>query len=120
MSSETPKNLNARVILAKNDVKEMNSVIAEYTPFLRTLIKNTILKPKRYGEDDLFAAAQEAFWNALLSFNETKGNFILFARLVVKRKLLHIKLKLTERAAKMCIFPNYRCEAARGRRYLSI
>jgi RNA polymerase sigma factor len=104
MLNATPQNLNARIVLAQRDKTEMDSVIAEYTPFLRAQVKKIILRPKRYGEDDLFAAAQEAFWEAIRTFDETKGNFILFARLVVRRKLLTYKAEADRKNGRDTVF----------------
>jgi len=96
--------LDERVIAAKADEKEVNSLISEYTPFLRALIGNIILKPRIYGENELLSAAAEAFWEAIRMYNPDKGHFINIAKLVVKRKLLNLARKEGVRLAREVSF----------------
>jgi len=94
------RTLDARATAAKADKDEVNSLILEYTPFLRALIGKIILSPKAYGENELFSVASEAFWEAIKVYDCQRGHFINIASLVVKRRLLNLardeKVRLTK------------------------
>ena len=82
-------NLNERAVRAKTDENEVNSLIAEYTPFLRASVRKYISGRDEYLFNDMFSIAQEAFLEAVKAYDQSKGHFIVFAGLVIKRRILN-------------------------------
>lgn len=97
-------NLSERAVLAKTDETELNSLIAEYTPFLRASVLKYIFKPDKYLFEDMLSVAREAFWEAIRSYERDKGHFILFARLVIKRRILNALTEINRKSGRETAF----------------
>jgi RNA polymerase sigma factor len=78
------ESLEQRVIAAKSDENELEELIREYMPYIRS--KSTeVIPPARF--DQYSSTAMEAFAEAIGAFDEEKGSFLGFASLVIKRRI---------------------------------
>lgn len=86
-TTESPvgfNNLEQRVLKAKNDPGELNSLIEEYIPFIRkTAVR--IVPPKAY--DSFSSTAMSAFAEAVEKFRDKEGKFLGFASLVISNRV---------------------------------
>lgn len=77
-------NLEQRVLAAKENQLELNELIREYIPFIRkTAVR--VIPPNSY--DSFSTTAMEAFAEAVVKFQDTKGKFLGFASLVITNRI---------------------------------
>nr|WP_244262585.1 RNA polymerase sigma factor SigI [Thermoanaerobacter siderophilus] len=80
--------INDRVYVAKKDPSEREKLIEEYTPFI---IKQLSLFTNKYIDEknsDELSIGLIAFNEAIDSFDDTKGSFLSFSSLLIKRRLI--------------------------------
>ncbi|MBE3591396.1 MAG: RNA polymerase sigma factor SigI [Thermoanaerobacter sp.] len=80
--------INDRVYVAKKDPFEREKLIEEYTPFI---IKQLSLFTNKYIDEknsDELSIGLIAFNEAIDSFDDTKGSFLSFSSLLIKRRLI--------------------------------
>ncbi|HHW57456.1 MAG TPA: RNA polymerase sigma factor SigI [Clostridia bacterium] len=80
--------INDRVYVAKKDPAEREKLIEEYTPFI---IKQLSLFTNKYIDEknsDELSIGLIAFNEAIDSFDNTKGSFLSFSSLLIKRRLI--------------------------------
>lgn len=82
------QSLNERVIDIKNNNQEINRLIEEYKPFIASTVESHLGRYVEYGVDDELSIAMIAFHEAIKKYDITKGNFLSFARVTVKRRLI--------------------------------
>lgn len=80
--------INSRVEKIKNDDEAINLFIEEYKPFIASYTEKITGRYVRYGEDDELSIALMAFVEAIKSYDHLKGNFLSFAQLIIKRRLI--------------------------------
>jgi RNA polymerase sigma factor len=80
--------INERVEKVKSDKEAINLLIEEYKPFIASCVKSSTGRYMRYGEDDELSIALIAFVEAINSYNIKAGNFLPFAKNVIKRRLI--------------------------------
>ena len=80
--------INERVQNIKKNKEEISRLIQEYKPFIASVVESSIGKYVRYGEDDELSIGLIAFEEAIRSFDSSKGNFLSFAKNVIKRRLI--------------------------------
>ncbi|MCX7748419.1 MAG: RNA polymerase sigma-I factor [Clostridia bacterium] len=80
--------INERVVTIKDDEEQINRFIEEYKPFIASCVESFSGRFVRYGEDDELSIALIAFVEAIKSYDSNKGNFLSFARNVMKRRLI--------------------------------
>ncbi len=80
--------INERVEKVKNNNEEISFLIEEYKPFIASCVKSVTGRYMRYGEDDELSIAMMAFAEAIHSYNINAGNFLPFAKNVIKRRLI--------------------------------
>ena len=78
------ESLELRVIAAKSDRNELEELIREYMPYIRSKATEVIPSDKF---DSYSSEAMEAFAEAVAAFDENKGSFLGFASLVIKRRI---------------------------------
>ncbi|MBN1623539.1 MAG: hypothetical protein JXN10_11330 [Clostridia bacterium] len=78
------ESLEQRVIAAKRDENELEEMIREYLPYIRSKTTEVIPSAKF---DQFSSTAMEAFAEAINAFDEEKGSFLVFASLVIKRRI---------------------------------
>lgn len=82
------ESLNERVINIKGNMEEINCLIREYKPFIASVVENHIGRYVQYGADDELSVALIAFHEAIEKYDIKKGNFLSFARMTVKYRLI--------------------------------
>lgn len=80
--------INERVQIVKSNSDEINRLIEEYKPFIASVVQGFTGKYVNYGEDDELSIGLMAFEEAIKSYDSSKGNFLVFARNVIKRRLI--------------------------------
>lgn len=81
-------NLNQRVINIKGNTNEINSLIEEYKPFIASVVEKHIGRFVEYGRDDELSIALMAFNEAVEKYDISRGNFLPFARITIKHRLV--------------------------------
>lgn len=81
------KDLNKRVMSAASDSEELTSLIEEYQNFI---IATASKASRRYitKSDDEWSISLSAFSQAVKAYSLEKGNFLSFAELVIRRRLI--------------------------------
>lgn len=83
--------LEQRVEDAKLNKEQKEDIIHEYSKFIRARASNTMNRIVT-EQDDEYSVALIAFNEAMDSYDRTKGNFLAFAALVIRNRLLnHIR-----------------------------
>jgi len=83
-----PVLINERVGKIKNDENEINRFVEEYKPFIASCVGKSTGRYVQYGEDDELSIGLMAFVEAIKAYDALKGNFLAFARTVIKRRLI--------------------------------
>lgn len=85
--------LDQRVIsLQKSTSQEKEDFIKEFTPFILSTTSQRIGRYVEVENDEAYSVALQSFYKAILSFQEEKGHFLPFAKLLIDRDLLnHLK-----------------------------
>ena len=81
--------LEERVAEATNDKKLKNDLIGEYQNFILAAVSKT-LKRSVTTSDDEYIIAMMAFGDAIDGYNENKGNFLGFAKTVIRNRIIDI------------------------------
>lgn len=81
--NEFAENLN----LVREDEEARNNFISQYKPFIASFTSECTHRYVKYGIDDELSIALLAFNEAIDRFNG-KGNFLLYAKLVIKTRLI--------------------------------
>ena len=79
--------LEERVAEATNDKKLKNDLIGEYQNFILAAASKT-LKRSVTTSDDEYIIAMMAFGDAIDGYNENKGNFLGFAKTVIRNRII--------------------------------
>jgi len=80
-------NLEDRAVLAAQDEKEKNELIAEYQNFILSSASK-VLKRSITDSDDEFMTAMLAFNEAIDSYDKSKGRFLSFASLIIRSRII--------------------------------
>lgn len=85
--------LDQRVVsLQKSTSKEQEDFINEFIPFILSTASQRIGRYVEVENDEAYSVALQSFYKAILSFQEEKGHFLPFAKLLIDRDLLnHLK-----------------------------
>ena len=79
--------LEERVAEAANDKKLKNDLIGEYQNFILAAASK-VLKRSVMTSDDEYIIAMMAFGDAIDDYNENKGNFLGFAKTVIRNRII--------------------------------
>jgi RNA polymerase sigma factor len=80
--------LEDRVVKTKGDNEGKNKLISEFKPFIASVVQKKIGKFVEYGVDDELSIALMAFTEAIDSYDQKKGKFLGFARIVINLRLI--------------------------------
>jgi RNA polymerase sigma factor len=80
--------LEDRVAKIKNDNEGKNRLISEFKPFIASVVQKKIGKFVEYGVDDELSIGLLAFTEAIDSYDQKKGKFLGFARMVISLRLI--------------------------------
>lgn len=78
--------LEERIIVAKNDLSKRNDIIREYMSFIRSCAGKTLGRLIT-DADDACSVAMLAFDEAIRNYDESKGKFLSFAQLLIRRRV---------------------------------
>ncbi|MDK2879717.1 MAG: polymerase sigma factor [Thermoanaerobacteraceae bacterium] len=84
----TDFSLNQRIINIKDNADEINRLIEEYKPFIASVVEKHIGRYVEYGRDDELSIALMAFHEAVEKYDISRGNFLSFARITIKHRLV--------------------------------
>ncbi|MDN5302454.1 MAG: polymerase sigma factor [Thermoanaerobacteraceae bacterium] len=84
----TDFSLNQRIINIKDNADEINRLIEEYKPFIASVVEKHIGRYVEYGRDDELSIALMAFHEAVRKYDISRGNFLTFARITIKHRLV--------------------------------
>ncbi len=79
---------NARALLARTDADAMNDLISDYRPFILASASRVCNRPIDPDNDDEFSTAMLAFYEAVRSYDPSRGAFLSFARSVIRTRLI--------------------------------
>ncbi len=79
--------LDDRIGKIKNDNEEIARFVEEYKPFIAACVEKSVGRYVQYGQDDELSIGMMAFVEAIKQHDPQKGNFLSFARHVIKRRL---------------------------------
>jgi len=83
------KTLEERVKdIQQGNEDDKNNLIQEYIPFVKKVISNQLRSYVQVENDDSFSTGLIAFNEAIEKYNENKGNFLTFASIVIKSRLI--------------------------------
>ncbi|ADL08768.1 RNA polymerase sigma factor SigI [Thermosediminibacter oceani] len=80
--------INERVMMIKSNKDEVNRLIEEYRPFIASVVEKYLGRRVEYGIDDELSVAMIAFDEAVQRYDIKKGNFLAFARNVIRSRLV--------------------------------
>lgn len=83
----------SRVQAAKGDAAAADIMIQEYLPFIKAQASKTIGYQAVSEQDDVFCVAMFAFHQAIEAYSRTRGSFLNFAGVVIKRKIIDYQRK---------------------------
>lgn len=82
------QSLNKRVIDIKDNIEGISGLIEEYKPFIASTVESHVGRYVEYGIDDELSIALMAFHEAIKKYDIQKGNFLSFARITIKHRLI--------------------------------
>ena len=87
-----PTDLNSRALTARESETEMENLLSDFNPFFAHTAVKYAIRASHEHKDELFNVAQMGFYEAVKKFDETKGHFFPFAKLVVRNSIVdHIR-----------------------------
>lgn len=97
-----PNSLEERILLIKNENVAFDNVILEYMPFITKCVKAATLKFVSPSDEEIKIGI-DAFCDAIMLFNNEKGKFLPFAKLVIKNRLIDYIRKNKNNEQGVCI-----------------
>lgn len=82
------ESINEKVMKIKCDPEQKNSFIEEYKPFVAATVERCTGKYVNYGRDEELSIGLMAFDEAIMRYDQVKGNFLSFAQSIIKRRLI--------------------------------
>jgi RNA polymerase sigma factor len=82
------KTLEEKVAEAKSKKEEANALIARFKPFIASVVRKQAGKFLEYGVDEELSVGLMAFKEAIDTYNEGRGRFLSYARIVIKNRLI--------------------------------
>jgi RNA polymerase sigma factor len=82
------KSVNERVMNIKAAKDEKNAFIEEYKPFIAAAVEKVTGRYVSYGHDEELSIGLMAFDEAIVNYDQKKGNFLSFAQNIIKRRLI--------------------------------
>lgn len=82
------KSINERVMHIKLIKDEKNTFIEEYKPFIAAAVEKVTGRYVSYGQDEELSIALMAFDEAIINYDQQKGNFLSFAQNIIRKRLI--------------------------------
>lgn len=83
-----PGALNKRILKIQNNQEEIDSLIHEYKPFIMATVRKCTYKSYITEQDDEYSIALIAFAEAVKAYREDKGNFLSFAKNIIRKRCI--------------------------------
>lgn len=83
----------AWVYAAKEDNQAADDLIRKYLPFIKAQTAKFIGRAPQEGRDDELSVALLAFHEAMLAFERERGNFLAYAALTIRSRLIDFSRK---------------------------
>lgn len=98
------KTLEERVKdIQQGDEDDKNNLIQEYIPFIKKVLVNQLGSYIQVENDDSFSIGLIAFNEAIEKYDEDRGNFLTFASVVIKSRLIDQFRKESRRSKEVSI-----------------
>ena len=78
--------LPARLVLAKTDRRELNTLLRDYTPFIKKCVSAVLFRLQ--SKEDNLTEAMLAFAHAVQTYREEYGSFVAYAKTVIRNRLI--------------------------------
>jgi len=92
-SMERPIDIDKMALEARNSREEQNKLIEQFLPFIKSRAVKYSGKGGRSQHDDLISIAMTSFYEAIGTYDKSKGHFIPFAELVIANRIIdHTRL----------------------------
>ncbi len=85
---EQSKDIGRRVKDAKGDAQKADQLIREYMPFIKSETYKTLGYVAADQREDELSIAMFGFYEAIESYSVIKGNFLSYASMVMKRRII--------------------------------
>jgi len=82
------KTLEQRVVEAKSNKEDLNELISSFKPFIASLIRKQAGRFLEYGVDDELSVGLMAFKEAVDTYNDHRGRFLSYAKIVIKNRVI--------------------------------
>jgi len=83
-----PRALNQRVLRIQNREEEIDPLISEYKPFILATARRCSYKSYITEQDDEYSVALMAFAEAVQAYRKDKGNFLSFAKRLIRMRCI--------------------------------
>lgn len=107
------KSVNERVMHIKLAREEKNTFIEEYKPFIAAAVEKVTGRYVSYGQDEELSIGLMAFDEAIVHYEQEKGNFLSFAQNIIRKRLIDYYRKEKKHQAVIYI-SEYSTEEADG------
>lgn len=78
--------LPARLALAKTDRHALNTLLRDYTPFIKKCVSAVLFRPQ--SREDNLTEAMLAFAHSVQTYKDEYGSFVAYARTVIRNRLI--------------------------------
>ena len=75
-----------RISLAQTDRCELNSLLRDYTPFIKKCVSSVLFRSQ--SKEDNLTEAMLAFAHSVQNYKEEYGSFVAYARTVIRNRLI--------------------------------
>jgi RNA polymerase sigma factor len=111
MMDTRPIELIAKITRAKTDKRTLAGLLTDYLPFIKKTVAGVFYKRER--RQDNLTEAMLAFTRSVKTYEEKKGSFIAYARIVIKNRLIDAARKESKTRRRL-FFISEKDERARG------
>lgn len=96
--------LEEKIKQIKDNSSEKSLIIEKYKPLIASVVSRFTGKFVEYGKDEELSVGLLAFDEAINSFDESKGKFLSFSKLVIKKRLIDYYKKEKRRVPTLSIY----------------
>lgn len=97
--------LEQRILLAQQDNCELDSLLADYLPYIKKQLSNMTTLGLEY--DDMLSLAMLTFVNCVRQYTENRGGFLNFAAVSIKNRLIDEGRKQKRYSSKLVDLESY-------------
>ena len=77
-----------RVYDAKGNSEAADLFISDYLPFIKVQVSKVMKRPVNINHDDEYSIGMIAFHEAINGYSKTRGNFLAYASLLIRNRLI--------------------------------